>query len=953
MRSISARPAVHRPPHERLVVVKRLDLAQRAHALALDHDHPGRRRLGAPGRRRPAGRAAGRRARRWRQAGAGRSRSRARAARAVICRGQSYAARARAAHILTAPCRTCSSRRRPAVDVAVIGGGRHGLRGGPAPGPGRSRGHRHRARHPGRRGLQRRRRHPGPAVGVARGRARCSSWGCRAGPSTPPSPPSCTSCRGSTSATPARASSSWRSTEPRTRSRWPRARPGSAARGLSAELAAARGAARARAAPGPRRPGGAALSRRGARARPGAGPRAVAGGGPGRAPASCRAATCAGCLSRAAAPGASSSTARRLAASMVVLCAGSWSSLVEAGGVPAPVVRPARGQMVAIETRPPLFRHVLVAHGRGYLVPRADGVALAGSTLEMVGFRKEVTVAGLCDILTLARTLVPDLGEAPVTETWSNFRPYTPDALPVIGRTPVEGLLVATGHHRYGILLTPITAQVIAELVTRGTSSVDLGPVLRHPVRVSGLAGRRPHTLASAGHDVASIRARSRSPLRWPGRRGLARSRRRPRPPAPPPTAPGARAGRGGGGAGGDRRGQRRQRPGARAGRRLSPAGRAGLRRPGRRDRRRARSRPRWPPCGRPGSPAPSGSCAATACSSRASWTGTSGCGSRPSWTPPTCGASSIARAARPTGGSRPGSSRWWAAGPPEAAAALASALAGEGVRAQHQPGAPTDEAGLRALAARSGRGVAVLVTGRAASEGLVRGTSEQAVECHLGVRLVGADGSTKGSRARRRQPGLRRRRARGPGELLRPGLARAAARVLPDLGVGAGGQRRPAGGDARPRHQRAGGDLAGAAGPAQDRRARRGRGAPGRGRAGRDPRAQPAGAVGARSARLTRELASVATVTRTGQGAGDRLEAQVRLMAVTAPAGPRRGPGPRLPASRRQEGPAARWPASAAGRRCALALGWAAVAGCAMTGPRPGDPARPLQRPGGDAVDR
>ena len=164
-----------------------------------------------------------------------------------------------------------------------------------------------------------------------------------------------------------------------------------------------------------------------------------------------------------------------VSAGTVILCAGSWSSLVEAGGVPAPVVRPARGQMVSIETRPPLFRHVLVAHRRGYLVPRADGVALAGSTLEMVGFRKEVTVAGLSDILTLARTLVPDLGEAPVTETWSNFRPYTPDALPVIGRTAVDGLLVATGHHRYGILLTPITAQAIAELVTRGTSSIDLG----------------------------------------------------------------------------------------------------------------------------------------------------------------------------------------------------------------------------------------------------------------------------------------------------------------------------------------------------------------------------------------------------------------------------------------------------------------------------------------------
>jgi glycine oxidase len=165
-----------------------------------------------------------------------------------------------------------------------------------------------------------------------------------------------------------------------------------------------------------------------------------------------------------------------LSAGAVVLCAGSWSSLVEGGGVPAPAVRPARGQMVAIETRPPLFRHVLVAHGRGYLVPRADGVALAGSTLEMVGFRKEVTVAGLHDILGLARALVPDLGAAPVAETWSNFRPYTPDGRPIIGATAVEGLLVATGHHRCGILLTPVTAQVITELVTTGRSSLDLAP---------------------------------------------------------------------------------------------------------------------------------------------------------------------------------------------------------------------------------------------------------------------------------------------------------------------------------------------------------------------------------------------------------------------------------------------------------------------------------------------
>ena len=99
-------------------------------------------------------------------------------------------------------------------------------------------------------------------------------------------------------------------------------------------------------------------------------------------------------------------------------------------------------------------------HGRGYLVPRRDGTVLAGSTVEMVGFRKEVTVGGLAQILGLARTLVPALGDAPVTGSWSNFRPYTEDHLPVLGHTPVRGLVLATGHFRNGILLAPITAEV-------------------------------------------------------------------------------------------------------------------------------------------------------------------------------------------------------------------------------------------------------------------------------------------------------------------------------------------------------------------------------------------------------------------------------------------------------------------------------------------------------------
>ena len=147
--------------------------------------------------------------------------------------------------------------------------------------------------------------------------------------------------------------------------------------------------------------------RAGQRARAGAG--VLAGGGVRGRALSDRTVRAARGHRERAKPPASSWTARRCLPARVVVAAGSWSGLVEGGGVPATVVRPARGQLVSIETRPPLFRHVVSVRG-GYIVPRRDGTVIAGSTVEMAGFRKQVTVAGLAGILTLARTLVPALG---------------------------------------------------------------------------------------------------------------------------------------------------------------------------------------------------------------------------------------------------------------------------------------------------------------------------------------------------------------------------------------------------------------------------------------------------------------------------------------------------------------------------------------------------------------
>lgn len=164
-----------------------------------------------------------------------------------------------------------------------------------------------------------------------------------------------------------------------------------------------------------------------------------------------------------------------LRADAVVIAAGSWSGLVQGTALDPRAVRPARGQMVQLQTRLPVLTRVLFGD-RGYLVPRADGRIIAGSTMELVGFEKQVTAEGLARILTMAIELCPSLADAPVQELWAGLRPYTEDHLPILGPGPLQGLWLATGHFRNGILLTPVTARAVADAMLGRLATVDLTP---------------------------------------------------------------------------------------------------------------------------------------------------------------------------------------------------------------------------------------------------------------------------------------------------------------------------------------------------------------------------------------------------------------------------------------------------------------------------------------------
>ena len=148
-----------------------------------------------------------------------------------------------------------------------------------------------------------------------------------------------------------------------------------------------------------------------------------------------------------------------------VISAGAWAAPLLAKVGCRLDIQPVRGQIALLNPGRPLFQRVLI-RGAQYLVPRADGRVLAGSTEEDVGFVKQTTAYGVAGLLELATSMVPALADAEVEKTWAGLRPGSPDGLPYIGQVPgIRNLYAAAGHFRAGLQLSTGTAEILAQML--------------------------------------------------------------------------------------------------------------------------------------------------------------------------------------------------------------------------------------------------------------------------------------------------------------------------------------------------------------------------------------------------------------------------------------------------------------------------------------------------------
>jgi glycine oxidase len=168
-----------------------------------------------------------------------------------------------------------------------------------------------------------------------------------------------------------------------------------------------------------------------------------------------------------------------IAAGQVVLCAGAFSGgIAEVPSEVAENLRPVKGQVVRLGHRakePPLLEHVIRTEDV-YLVPRGNGEIVVGATVEEQGFDTSVTAGGILDLLIAAEEAAPGVRELALVRAEAGLRPGTPDNAPLLGKTSIEGLIVATGHYRNGILLTPVTADAVATILAKGEEPAEIQP---------------------------------------------------------------------------------------------------------------------------------------------------------------------------------------------------------------------------------------------------------------------------------------------------------------------------------------------------------------------------------------------------------------------------------------------------------------------------------------------
>ena len=161
-------------------------------------------------------------------------------------------------------------------------------------------------------------------------------------------------------------------------------------------------------------------------------------------------------------------------ADRVVLAAGTWSGHITVDGADRVPVRPVRGQLLQLRTEPGTLGHV-VWGSAGYLVPWPDGTVLVGATSEDAGFDETCTDEGISGLRKMAAALVPALADAPMTEARAGLRPAGPDDLPLVGPSAaVPGVIYATAHYRNGVLLAPLTAGLVSDLVFGRPADPDL-----------------------------------------------------------------------------------------------------------------------------------------------------------------------------------------------------------------------------------------------------------------------------------------------------------------------------------------------------------------------------------------------------------------------------------------------------------------------------------------------